>query len=331
MILTSRIRLVVTKENNVSVDEHGDRFLKKHVVLTAIISMSIYVAIAMVMRIFTPNDEALAMYTGDDPSLSFLISDAIRVVVILCLSLPLMKHLGTARKSGLHTAHGLSRGLASGSLVVLFCWAAVAFATVDSIKAGLDAGIFTWRDCRFPGIGLFLLTLVTCLLIGIAEETLCRGVIFLNMLDRWGDTRKGVSRSVLLSALPFGLLHLMNFSNSVKAAEAWTIVFQVLYATAFGMFAAVLYLRSGSLWAVIVSHALIDLAQYSRYWFIPSGKLSELDSSGIVTAKDLFQACLFYGLLTAGFLVAAFVMFRKVDRGGSIGRKGRTSGVSLAL
>lgn len=286
-------------------------FLKKHVILTAVLSGIAYVIIAIVVRMFMPNEKAETMYLNGDPSLNILISDVVRIAVLL-FALPVMFFLGTFKKSGLHTTKGIGTGLLLGSGMVLFSWAAATYSMADSIKICMQGGVFSWSDCKFAGIGLTVLILVTCLLIGIMEETLCRGIMFLNMVDKWGNSRRGLWKAIVLAALPFGLLHFMNLTAAVKGIEVWTIVFQVIYATTFAIFAGVLYLRCKNIWALILIHGLIDFAQYILFLFIPSGKSYEMEQFDKITSDNLASVSIFYGVFALGFLVTALVMFRKV-------------------
>ena len=71
----------------------------------------------------------------------------------------------------------------------------------------------------------------------ILEELLCRGVLFEVLNKRWG-----VKVSILVSALFFGLLH-FNPANAIVAVVA-------------GLIFGVLYVRTSSLYATIIIHAI---------------------------------------------------------------------------
>lgn len=287
-------------------------FLKKHVIFTAIVSTMIYIAIVTVLGTFMPNEKANAMYLNGDPSLDLLISDIKRIVCILLFTLPAMLFLKTFSKTGLRTTKGIGKGLMLGSGVILLSWGVIAYSSADNINAGITVGVFRLGDFKYAGIGLTLLVVVSCLLIGIMEETLCRGIIFLNMLDKWGASRKGLWKAILLSALPFGLLHLLNLTKTVNGAGIIDVAFQVVYATTYAVFAAVLYLRCRNMWVLILNHAIIDLAQYTLFLIIPSNKLYELEQMGNAASNNLIASCIYYSIFVLGFLIAALIMFRKV-------------------
>ncbi len=91
---------------------------------------------------------------------------------------------------------------------------------------------------------------------GFFEEYVSRG-LFLKIAFQDGvRSSKQVLGVVLLSALSFGLAHLVNLTHQPLNAT----LFQVYYATAIGIFYAAIYLRTGSLWWTIVLHCLIDFA-----------------------------------------------------------------------
>ncbi|MDA0241525.1 MAG: CPBP family intramembrane metalloprotease, partial [Proteobacteria bacterium] len=84
-------------------------------------------------------------------------------------------------------------------------------------------------------VELLVLLPIVAILAPIAEEVLFRGVVFSWLRRRWG-----FSASALISALPFGLVHL----------EPLVIIF----ATIVGMILAWLYERYENLWVPIIAH-----------------------------------------------------------------------------
>ena len=90
---------------------------------------------------------------------------------------------------------------------------------------------------------------VYCLLVGIAEEGLFRGLI-LNML-----LPKGIWRAVIFSSLLFGSVHLLNVFVGFPLNG---VLQEMLSALGFGMFLAAVRLRTNSLRPGIIAHALWD-------------------------------------------------------------------------
>ncbi len=100
---------------------------------------------------------------------------------------------------------------------------------------------------------LFLLAPITT---GFVEELVCRGFVLTVMLDKYGRTKRGVYKAVLLSSVLFGLLHLMNLLTG--RGSFIQVGSQVLYAIFFGVFFSAIFIRCKSLWPAIVAHAVFD-------------------------------------------------------------------------
>ncbi|HEX4080845.1 MAG TPA: type II CAAX endopeptidase family protein [Rhizomicrobium sp.] len=97
-----------------------------------------------------------------------------------------------------------------------------------------------------PELGVFLLTSVTG---GIWEELVYRGFLiwFLTPLS-------GIAGAVVLSSLVFGLAHVY---------QSWRAIFRT---GAFGLVVGVAYVLSGSLWWLMVAHALADINGGITIW-----------------------------------------------------------------
>ena len=109
-------------------------------------------------------------------------------------------------------------------------------------------------DFSWPTVDLlFLLAPITT---GFVEELVCRGFILTIMLDKYGTTKKGVYKAVLLSSVLFGLLHFMNLLTG--RGTFVQVGSQVLYAIFLGVFFSAIFIRCKSLWPAIIAHAVFD-------------------------------------------------------------------------
>ena len=114
-----------------------------------------------------------------------------------------------------------------------------------------------------PEIGIvsalpeLLLYFVSVMSVGLFEEMLCRGMLFNAFRDRFGDSKKGIYLSALLSSMLFGLFHLVNLVSYPDLVIA--TIAQVIYATFFGFIFCVIYFRSKNILACIILHGLFDL------------------------------------------------------------------------
>lgn len=142
----------------------------------------------------------------------------------------------------------------------------------ESLKTGLFYGLFyligSVLFLLFFGVlaggfksGLTLVNLLLgCLLIGICEEFLCRGWLLNEFLERYGDTKKGVWYSIIISGIIFGLLHISNIFSMGQAVS--TTITQVISATATGILYGLIYYKTKNIWSVIILHGLWDFSLF---------------------------------------------------------------------
>jgi membrane protease YdiL (CAAX protease family) len=91
-----------------------------------------------------------------------------------------------------------------------------------------------------------------------------------------------VLRAIILSALVFGLLHT---SNLFAGYSLGFVVGQILLAFGLGLTYAVIRLRTGSIWPVIILHGLYDyapLVRASKFGVPPVGVWQALLGSGFL-------------------------------------------------
>lgn len=96
---------------------------------------------------------------------------------------------------------------------------------------------------------------ICMLLVGITEEFLCRGVLAELLLRRYGATKEGIWKAVIVSGVLFGLAHLSNLFG----AKPVGVLVQCVIAGMMGMAFAAIYFRTGNIWVTVVLHAFIDI------------------------------------------------------------------------
>lgn len=141
----------------------------------------------------------------------------------------------------------------------------------DSIKTGLFYGLFYLIGSGFfflifgllggglfSGLALFNV-FVGALLVGLCEEFLCRGWLLNEFLERYGDTKKGVWYSIIISGLIFGLIHLGNFFHGQDLVSTVT---QIMNASAIGVVFGIIYYKTKNIWSVIILHGLWDFSLF---------------------------------------------------------------------
>jgi membrane protease YdiL (CAAX protease family) len=101
-----------------------------------------------------------------------------------------------------------------------------------------------------PPVGALVLLLANCLLIGVSEEVMFRGLLYRGLRGRLG-----IRGAVWLSSAVFGAVHVLNSLMTGNLPEA---IVQSLFAMMLGLVLMAMALRSGSLIWPILYHALWD-------------------------------------------------------------------------
>jgi len=130
-------------------------------------------------------------------------------------------------------------------------WLTMAAASVLEVGLVIRAinGQFQWGDLAV------MADPPTYLLVGLFEEVAFRGVIFYTFLVVWGKKGSGLWKSVLVSALVFGLGHLLTLLSGNTLSGA---LYQAGSCAISGVLWAGLVLYGGSIWPVVVGHFLVD-------------------------------------------------------------------------
>lgn len=138
---------------------------------------------------------------------------------------------------------GLTQGPQRGTLRVIWPW--LLFLALFAASA-LNAGL--------PPASVTLFILANTALVGWSEEVMFRG-LWLRGLHR----SAGIWAAILGSSLIFGAMHLFNvfLTGDLRGAAV-----QAAAAFLSGVFLAAVRLRTGSLWTVIVLHALWDAGTF---------------------------------------------------------------------
>jgi membrane protease YdiL (CAAX protease family) len=133
-------------------------------------------------------------------------------------------------------------------------WLVTLAATVYEIAVCLWA---FFGSLRLDGVAsLDALSLpVAGLAAGIVEELAFRGAILYAFVRVWGNSRRGLFQSALLSAVLFGGLHAINalFGKALPLA-----LLQILNAALGAVLYAALVLKGGSVWPIVFWHAALN-------------------------------------------------------------------------
>ncbi len=100
---------------------------------------------------------------------------------------------------------------------------------------------------------------VECVFIGIFEEAAFRGIILDLVLERFGNTKKGVFTSLVVTSAAFGLIHIFNL---FAGAGFGATVQQIGYSFLIGGMCGVVFVKTGCLPLAMAIHAIYDFCGY---------------------------------------------------------------------
>ena len=110
-----------------------------------------------------------------------------------------------------------------------------------------------------PG-AIFMFVLMMA--VGVFEEAIYRGVLFNTLRNCFGEGKGRIVLAVIISAIPFGLVHFINLT-AYPNLVVWTTA-QVVYATAAGFLFGSIYYITNNFWLVAFLHGLYDF--FASVW-----------------------------------------------------------------
>lgn len=148
---------------------------------------------------------------------------------------------------------------------------------------------------------LIMAFIICMILVGITEEFLCRGVLAELLLRRYGATKEGIWKAVIVSGVLFGLAHLSNLFG----AEPVGVLVQCVVASMMGMAFAAIYFRTGNIWVTVVLHAFIDVCA------IITGGLYTGELAGTISG---YQPIQLIGVVPYVILLLVLLRKKKMDQ-----------------
>ncbi len=128
-----------------------------------------------------------------------------------------------------------------------------------------------------PGFDLASgIMVISYLIVGLAEELMCRGIVAQTLLERYGTKRSCVWKALIISGLIFGLLHTSNLS----ALNPSFVVGQIISAIGAGILYGAIYFRTGNIWIIALAHGLNDIMATASIWMGGVDSLSAITSLG---------------------------------------------------
>lgn len=219
--------------------------MKKHLILDHPVFFATVVLYLVYISLFL-SAAVLNIFLEDLPLDKTAYTSFITVIVYLLTGsvlLFLMKH-------SLNPQYHFFRNMDRFMEAIGLLWPCVLVILLNVLPSIADGDEFTYH-----GLTLFAVILEN-LFVGYFEEITYRGTVISNAMRVWKDKKNKVIYSVLLSAIPFSLMHLMNIAISGVGVT----LLQVSYAVGFGMIFAAVYLRTGNLFSCVLVHGLVDVS-----------------------------------------------------------------------
>lgn len=154
---------------------------------------------------------------------------------------------------------------------------------------------------------MIIMFLVFALSVGLYEEIVFRGLIFGLFRKYFGESKKGIYTSVLLSALIFGCVHFLNLI--VYPGLIITTIAQVISASFVGVLFAVIYFRTENLLPCIILHTIFDFAGY--FWFSFAKDIDKMMNVANTTDTNIGAGIINIALCSL-FVISGLLQLRKV-------------------
>jgi membrane protease YdiL (CAAX protease family) len=153
------------------------------------------------------------------------------------------------------------------------------------------ASVNLWFGVAF---NLFLLETVlyilSMLMVGFLEEIIFRGFLFVEMC------KDNVKTAIIVSSVTFGIGHIVNLING-SGADLFSNILQVIYAIAGGFLFTILFYKTKSLWACIITHIVLNALSVFA------------NESAMTQTREIVSA----GMLTIISVIYAIYILRRVE------------------
>jgi membrane protease YdiL (CAAX protease family) len=144
---------------------------------------------------------------------------------------------------------------------------------------------------------LIVYGLVAIVGVGIREECIYRAAIQNIVARKHANSVKGIWITVIISSLIFGLTHATNLFFGM---DPLAVLAQVISSAVLGLLFGAVYLRSGSLWALILIHTLTDVAGLATSTFLNVSEIEDLNQLSMTWSW--FQGKLILWLIYIGLV-----------------------------
>lgn len=182
-------------------------------------------------------------YLFPEDNIGQLYGDGFSKAIAFIIFLFILWRFGWLRASGLTRIGSLWLWLVVGAVLIY--------------KTAIELYAFTGAVSLIaPPAELTIATAIYYFFGSLVEESMYRSLTLIAMILAWGATKRGIVKSIILSSLIFGLLHMFN----ILAKPLDLVLLQVAIVTIPGILYAALVLKGKSLWTVVIIHWITNTA-----------------------------------------------------------------------
>lgn len=156
---------------------------------------------------------------------------------------------------------------------------------------------------------LVLIFLIKSVTVGFLEEVVFRGLIQGSIIKDFGNTKRGIVFSVVLSGIIFGIAHIINIGEIYIDLNG--VIRQVFAATCLGTLFGVVLLRTRNIYPIIFIHSAISFFSLIGTLFpeyFPEKIYGEKSVSELIASTVFF--ILLFG---SAFIIAMFLIRKEID------------------
>ncbi len=198
-------------------------------------------------------------------------------------------------------------------LALFLCFAGDIFLFFKFVNLITGQDFLNWNKLVFSGPFSLLLALFVYATVGFSEELCFRGILLKFWLIHFTDNNNGRIKAAFLTSMLFGLVHLVNLSNGLNAANVIYTLAQILFATMYGIFFSAILYKTKSIWLCGLIHGMINFVGNISDIFILKQVMDSVPAS-ILTGYSGLVSIITILAISPGFFWAIHFMLRKYKK-----------------
>lgn len=238
-----------------------------------------------------------------DMPLSFGIREAILAVAVYAITYVLM-----GKEKVAFTMKGIGYGFwaARSYFIIMTVVVVLCFAAISSLL---------YINGESYQLVPFLNAAIGCLFVGVAEEFTFRGLIFGGLLQKLGNSKKGIILASVISGLLFGVLHVFGSALNGEIADAGAVATafaKTIQCAIFGFVLAFIYYKTRNLFVAAALHSLDD------FMIICGTGAGLIKAESYVSSTNVLQHLAVYAIFTVVVIPSLIKSTKDITEGEAI-------------